>query len=327
MPHRYCMEAVDRTLQDVLDCNRPCGGIVVLWGGIQVDSPSGWERQQRRYWSACIQHSYLWCMCRSSIWLKTCGLGTVQRNRPLLLLVRGPIQQHGGGVYYVPFWSCENWWRDCRGRLGESFHATYPGVSNPQSPRYFTERTILTTRRNSGWAQPHYSCQVLWGDPHLCRLWQGCPWNPRTLCWGFVCRLYSWVPAEPDTKWLSKGQMALKVGCPVMLLRNLDTSQGLCHGTRLLITRASTCPWGSHFGRWTWQKPVFIPRITLYSHKSDLTFILLHAINSQFAMTINKSQGQSVKHVGLTCIHLSLHMANSMLRSQGPLLKICSMFY
>src|SRR5258706_270247 len=100
-----------------------------------------------------------------------------------------------------------------------------------------------------------------------------------------------------------KAKLALKVGCPVMLLRNLDPSQGLCNGTRLLITRTSThvleCRilGGDHD-----RNPVFIPRITLYSRKSDLTFILARRqfpVRLAFAMTINKSQGQSVKHVGI----------------------------
>ena len=100
-----------------------------------------------------------------------------------------------------------------------------------------------------------------------------------------------------------KAKLELKVGCPVMLLRNLDPSQGLCNGTRLLITRTSThvlegrILGGDHDG-----KPVFIPCITLYSRKSDLTFILAchqFPVCLAFAMTINKSQGQSVKHVGI----------------------------
>ena len=80
-------------------------------------------------------------------------------------------------------------------------------------------------------------------------------------------------------------------------------SQGLCNGTRRLITHTSThvlearILGGDHDG-----KPVFIPCITLYSHKSDLTFILARRqfpVHLAFAMTINKSQGQSIKHVGI----------------------------
>ena len=47
------------------------------------------------------------------------------------------------------------------------------------------------------------------------------------------------------------------------------------------------------------------PCITLYSRKSDLTFILgrrQFPVRLAFAMTINKSQGQSVKHVDLCSI-------------------------
>ena len=71
-----------------------------------------------------------------------------------------------------------------------------------------------------------------------------------------------------------KSKPALKVGCPVMLLCNLNPSQGLCNVTRLLITHTSThvlegrILGGDHDGN-----PVLIPRITLYSRKSDLTSI------------------------------------------------------
>ncbi|KAG8678208.1 hypothetical protein FRC09_020029, partial [Ceratobasidium sp. 395] len=49
-------------------------------------------------------------------------------------------------------------------------------------------------------------------------------------------------------------------------------------------------------------KTVFIPRITLSSAESDFGFVLdrqQFPVRLAFAMTINKSQGQSVKHVGL----------------------------
>lgn len=33
MTHRHCFEALDRTLQDVRDCQRPFGGLTVVFGG------------------------------------------------------------------------------------------------------------------------------------------------------------------------------------------------------------------------------------------------------------------------------------------------------
>ena len=72
---------------------------------------------------------------------------------------------------------------------------------------------------------------------------------------------------------------------------------------------------GEHDG-----KPAFIPWITLYSCKSDLTFILAchqFPVHLALAMTINKSQGQSVKHVGIDLCtpgftHGQLYVALSM---------------
>ena len=39
------------------------------------------------------------------------------------------------------------------------------------------------------------------------------------------------------TSSLPNHSIKLKIGSPIMLLRNLDQTQGLCNGTRLIITR------------------------------------------------------------------------------------------
>lgn len=39
------------------------------------------------------------------------------------------------------------------------------------------------------------------------------------------------------TSGLPNHQIRLKVGTPIMLLRNLDQSKGLCNGTRLIVTK------------------------------------------------------------------------------------------
>lgn len=106
-------------------------------------------------------------------------------------------------------------------------------------------------------------------------------------------------------------KLVLKVGCPVMLLRNIDQTMGLCNGTRLIITRLATrvveatIMTGSHIG-----DTVYIPRIILMSKKSKFPFVLerrQYPLRLCYAMTINKSQGQTLDSVGIylkeTCFY------------------------
>lgn len=95
----------------------------------------------------------------------------------------------------------------------------------------------------------------------------------------------------------------LREGTPIMLLRNLNQYEGLCNGTRLIVTR---------LGKWSIRgdiisgnnvgKNVTIPRIIMLPRDSKWPFQLNRRqlpVAPCFAMTINKSQGQSLKHVGL----------------------------
>jgi hypothetical protein len=61
MQHKHCMEAVDRTLQDILNNNRPFGGIVVLWGGdFRQILPVIEKGSREDIVYACIKCSALW---------------------------------------------------------------------------------------------------------------------------------------------------------------------------------------------------------------------------------------------------------------------------
>ncbi|KAL1290535.1 hypothetical protein AAHE18_20G137000 [Arachis hypogaea] len=98
--------------------------------------------------------------------------------------------------------------------------------------------------------------------------------------------------------------LKVKRGAPLMLLRNIDPKAGLCNGTRLLCrgnfqnmldVEILT---GHHCGR-----RAFLPRI---KHKttenSGLPFILIRKqfpVRLSFAITINKSQGQTIPKVGI----------------------------
>jgi hypothetical protein len=73
------------------------------------------------------------------------------------------------------------------------------------------------------------------------------------------------------------GSLHLKKGVPIMLLCNLDPSNGLCNGTRLIVCNIhrrvleAKIITGTHSGT-----NVLIPRITLYSKKEDIGFVLSH---------------------------------------------------
>ena len=102
---------------------------------------------------------------------------------------------------------------------------------------------------------------------------------------------------------LPLAQLALKIGCPLMLLRNIDPTNGLCNGTRMILLRIQPrvleCRilGGKHKGH-----TAFIPRIILEPSNEQLPIKLRRRqfpVRLAFVMTVNKSQGQSVQHVGL----------------------------
>ena len=95
--------------------------------------------------------------------------------------------------------------------------------------------------------------------------------------------------------------ITLKPGTPLMLLRNISPQEGLCNGTKLtylrtLNKRLLVCKLAGT-GR-----TVLIPRIKFLSDPGSLPFEWARRqfpVRIAFATTINKSQGQTLKQVGV----------------------------
>ena len=98
--------------------------------------------------------------------------------------------------------------------------------------------------------------------------------------------------------------LRLKIGCPIILLRNIDPANGLCNGTRLICKSFqqnvidAEIAVGQHAG-----KRIFLPKIPLSPSDDDMFPFKMRRkqfpIRLCFAMTINKAQGQTIQNVGI----------------------------
>ncbi|RCV33104.1 hypothetical protein SETIT_7G056000v2 [Setaria italica] len=98
--------------------------------------------------------------------------------------------------------------------------------------------------------------------------------------------------------------LKLKIGCSVILLRNIDPMNGLCNGTRLVVQcfQRNSIDVEIVLGQHA-RKTVFLPRILLCSSDDEIFPFQFKRkqfpIRLSFAMMVNKLQGQTIPNVGV----------------------------
>ena len=300
MQHKHCIEALDRTLRDVLSNDVPFGGITVLFGGdFRQTLPVVPHGSRGQIISASLRKSNMW---------PTIEMHNLHRNECLdrtpeseafaewLLQVGAGRNIDDSGNISLPAQM------KCGTTVDHLIDSVYPDIQLGNKPDgYFMDRTILSCKNDDVFELnkailnkfPGQEIRMMSADSVLMEAGADGDFNPYPVEFLNSIR----------TSGLPLAELVLKEGCPLMLLRNLDPDNGLCNGTRMVLVRAQPrvleCRLlsGKNAGA-----TVFIPRITLEPSNEDLPIKLRRhqfPVHLAFAMTVNKSQGQSVRHVGL----------------------------
>ena len=300
MQHRFCIDAVDRTLCEILGCDLPFGGINVLFGGdFRQTLPVIPKGSREQIIGASIRQSSFWPRVRL-YHLKTNM--RLDRSPESELFAHWLLQVGAGRGEYAKSVALHQSMIVADNTVKSLIDSIYPNIAIPNHPDlYFQDRTILCCKNDDVDAINQEILDTFPGQEVTVHSIDRASDPDEAVDHSDV------YPIEFLNSLVLSGlplaHLKLKQGCPLMLLRNLDPSIGLCNGTRLILMeirpRVLQCRiLGGKFAG----SAVFIPRITLRPSDQSLPLPFSRhqfPVRLAFAMTVNKSQGQSVKHVGL----------------------------
>ncbi|KAK9683502.1 hypothetical protein RND81_10G145800 [Saponaria officinalis] len=320
MTSKFCFEALDRSLRDVMrfhnaQCaEQPFGGKVVVFGGdfrqILPVVPKG-SRQDIVY--ASLNSSYLWHSCKVLRLTKNMRLQNASSNSTadevrqfsdwILKIGDGNAGECNDGEATIPI-EDDILIKEAINPIEAIVENTYPSIhENMWEAKYFQERAILAPTNEIVGKVNDYVLSIMPGEEKVYL-----SSDSISKAEGYAsnqAELYSTEFLNSiRCSGLPNHKIALKIDTPIMLMRNLDQSSGLCNGTRLIVNQLgnhiiqATVITGTNMGH-----KVFIPRMNLTPSATNTLPIKFQRrqfpVMVCYAMTINKSQGQSLSHVGL----------------------------
>ncbi|XP_016195169.1 uncharacterized protein LOC107636158 [Arachis ipaensis] len=319
MTNKLAFEALDRTLRDIMvsvsDRNKdlPFGGkVVVLGGDFRQVLPVIPKGSRAEIVMASINSSVLWKYCEVLRLTKNMRLasGLEQSTAQELRSFSDWILHIGEGL-------CGTLVNDkllvdipsdliipvLENPVEDIVNTIYPNlVQNFRDPSLFQDRAILAPTVENVEEINNYIVDLFPSEEK----------NYLSAYSIYGSDAYSdvevnWINVEFLNQIRCSGlpnhSLKLKIGVPIILLRNVDPAGGLCNGTRLVVRDLGTNVIGADIvsGSNVGDK-VFITRTNLIPSDTVIPFkFQCHQfpVSLSFAMTINKSQGQTLSTVGL----------------------------
>ncbi|PIA61727.1 hypothetical protein AQUCO_00200012v1 [Aquilegia coerulea] len=297
--HRYCIEVVDRSLQDVRGSKIPFGGIsVVLGGDFRQTLPVIPQGSREEVVRASIGKSPLWKDVEVLHLLINLRLHMSDSENTNFATFLAKVGTTSADQMELPAPI------NHRKNLQSLLASVYPALNVPgiATASFLRDRAILAPRNDDVKEINQTSLEMFLGQ-HIEYLAADVAIEQEN-------EQPHLVPSYPtdtlnslDPSSLPPFRLILKIGAPIMLLRNIAPKDGLCNGVRLIVKRCATrvieaiILTGDKAGN-----TVFIPRITLTPSVAELAIPMSRRqfpLRLAFGMTINKSQGQSVKYLGI----------------------------
>nr|XP_018910130.1 PREDICTED: uncharacterized protein LOC109039193 [Bemisia tabaci] len=297
MAHRAGVEALDRTLQDIRNDKRRMGGVTTLLSGdFRQTLPVIPRGTRANEIDACIKSSYLWNDIKVFKLHQNMRVDVSKNAANLefanvLLKIGNGLLEEIDGKINIKEIPCNH-----VTELTDLINNIYPDIENIhiKETEWFEERAILSPTNDRG---------MEINDKIMLRF------HERTVTYVSVDSTVETedalhYPAEFLNSLTPSGTpphiLTLKEKSPIIMLRNL-LPPILCNGTRLQIialrknTIEAKILTGDGKGQTT-----FIPKIPMIPNDYPFQFKRIQfPIRLAFAISINKSQGQSLTYAGI----------------------------